>query len=170
MTVGHLQPLVRLVADKAPTRKPELVAFLTDFVSRPDNLRRLYDGLEALGQQAVQEAAHDPKGWLHRDRFVARYGQMPAFSTPAEKKETGWPSYRHQSRPTTLCLFFPHHDYLPTDVRSRLLAFVPRPSPFALPTRDEVPETITLPQRGWRKAEKKEEEALRVRATEQDAQ
>src|SRR5207247_2580219 len=99
MTVEHLKPLVQLLADKTPTRKPDLVAFLTDFVSRLDNLRELYEGLEALGQLAVQEAAHDPKGWLHRDRFVARYGQMPAFSQPAEKKETGWPSYRRQSRP-----------------------------------------------------------------------
>jgi hypothetical protein len=172
LTIEHLKPLVELVADEVPKRKPELVAFLTNYMKHPENVRALYEGLEPLGQLAVREAAHDPKGSLNRDRFIARHGRVPQFEKPDPNTRDRWSDYYGHRRPTTLRLFFPKGDNLPTDLRALLLTFVPPPAEFTLPTLPEPPATVTISWRGWsdsRSVRESEEVPLRVRETAREA-
>src|SRR4051812_13342973 len=107
LTIDHLRPLVSLIGEEAPKRKPELVKVLTRVMTKVDKVRNLYESLDTLAQQAVQEAAHHPQGLLQRDKFIARHGQMPAFSRPSEKKEPSYYDYDRHNRPTPVALFFP---------------------------------------------------------------
>jgi hypothetical protein len=76
LTIAHLRPLVALLSRDVPQRKPELVALLARFLTNPNQVRALYERLDPLAQKAVQEAAHDPRGMLHHDRFLARRGEL----------------------------------------------------------------------------------------------
>jgi hypothetical protein len=180
MTVEHLKPLVKLLTSNVPNRKAEVVAIPVRAMTDPAELRRRYDQLEPLAQQAVQAATHDPKGLLHRDRFIARFGQMPAFHHPAPEAEKrsrfgfafGF-DYRQHERPTNLLLFFPRYSWLPTDVRRLLLDFVPELPPFTLPTQADLPAAITQTSYRWKKGgrvEVNEEVPLRVRETAREAE
>jgi hypothetical protein len=174
LTIDHLKPLALLLASEAPKRKPELVALLTDAMTRPAQVRAQYDQLEPLAQKAVQEAVHDPEGQLRRDRFCARYGQMPAFyEAQPEERSSLYGYYDRRSQPTTLRLFFSHTDQLPTDLWDLLLTFVPPPPEFALPIRADLPATVPLIQFNWvgnRRVEETEEVPLRVRDTAREAE
>lgn len=173
LTVDHLRPLAALLIDDVPKRKTELVNLLTRFMTDPKEVRALYEQLDPLAQMAVQEAAFEPKGLLHRERFIARHGQMPTFHRPSDKEHTGSYGYDRHSQPTHLALFFPRYDWLPTDLRQLLLAFVPSPPVFTLPTVAELPATIQQTWTTWKGNRPVEESAdvpLRVRATAREAE
>lgn len=171
LTVDHLRPLVALVADDIPKRKPELVKVLAGVMTKPDKVQTLYGSLDSLAQHAVQEAAHHPKGLLHRDKFIARHGQMPAFSHPSEKKQSSFCDYDRHKRPTRLALFFPANDLLPSDLRTILIGFVPRPSAFTLPTVAELPAAFPQP---WKSNDRSGKETadipLCIRETSREAE
>ncbi len=170
ITVEHLKPLAALLTGDVPKRKPELVHLLTRFMTDPDEVRTLYERLDPLAKMAVQEAAFEPKGLLHRDRFIARHGRMPDFHPVEEEGSYG---YRRRTRPTPLLLFFPRYDWLPTDLRQLLLAFVPSPPAFTLPTVAEPPATVRQTWTTWRRNREVEESAdvpLRVRETAREAE
>jgi hypothetical protein len=172
LTVDYLRPLVSLLTNDVPKRKAELVSAAVRFMTDPAEVRALYDQLEPLAQRAVQEATHDPQGLLHRDKFIARYGQLPAFHEPSPKQDLSWFEDR-RSRPTRLALFFPHFDWLPTDLRKMLLNFVPSPPPFTLPTLAEPPATVRQTWTVWKKhqqVEESEDVPLRVRETAREAE
>ena len=164
LTVDHLRPLAALLTSDVPKRKTELVNLLTRFMTDPDEVRALYEQLEPLAQEAVQEAAFEPKGLLHRERFIARHGQMPAFHRPSETERTSFYDYDRHSRPTHLALFFPKYDWLSTDLRQLLLAFVPSPPPFALPTVAELPATIQQTWTTWKGNQPVEARMMECRA------
>ena len=167
LTVDHLRPLVLLLTNIVPKRKAELVAFLVRSMSEEKTVRALYEKLDTLAQKAVQEATHDTEGWLHISKVIARYGQMPAFHRPAEKK-TSWSGYDNYKRLTPIALFFPRFDWLPTDVRRLLLTFVPAPPPFILATVSEPPSSVRQTWTTWKgnqRGEESEDVPLRVRET-----
>src|SRR5437763_16323816 len=78
-TIDELKPLALLLTTDVPKRKPELTALLASSMTNAATVRRLHEQLDPLARTAVQEATHDPKGVLHRDRFIARHGRMPDF-------------------------------------------------------------------------------------------
>src|SRR5262249_45461580 len=70
-------------------------------------------------------------------------------------------------------LFFPQCDWLPTDLRKLLLAFMPSPPSFGLPTVAEPPPTVHQTWTTWTRNRPVEESAdvpLRVRATAREAE
>ncbi len=172
LTINQLKPLVLLLTDEVPTRKAELVGVLVRHMTNPAEVRSLYHQLAPLARQAVEEATHEPRGFLHRDKFIARYGDLPDFHEPAPERERS--SYSaDRTRPTLLRLFFPRFDWMPTDVRQLLLSFVPAPPAFKLPTVSSLPETVTQTWKAWkdnRPVEESEEVPLRVRETARDAE
>lgn len=173
LTIDHLRPLVLLLTSDAPKRKPELVALLAQFMTNAAKVRTLYEQLNPLAQKAVQEASYHPKGLLHRDKFIARYGQLPAFHEPAPTQRTSFHDYDRHKRPTPLALFFPKGDWLPTDLRQLLFSFVPSPSAFALPTVAELPACIRQTWKTWqgnRIVEESEEVPLRTREMAREAE
>ncbi len=173
LTIDYLRPLALLLTSDVPKRKPELVGLLVRFMTDPAEVRALYERLDPLAKKAVQEAAFDPKGLLQRDRFVARHGQLPAFHEPSPKERTSFYDYEQHKRPTPLALFFPRQDGLPTDLRKLLLAFVPSPPDFVLPTVTELPATVSQTSTIWkgnRPVEESAEVPLRVRETAREAE
>jgi hypothetical protein len=142
LTIEQLRPLALLLTSDVPKRKPELVGCLVRFLTDPTEVRALYERLDPVAQKAVQEATFHPKGLLDRDKFTAHYGQEPAFHEPSPKERSSFYDYERHTRPTHLALFFPRYDWLPTDVRKLLFAFVPSPPAFTLPTLAELPATV----------------------------
>jgi hypothetical protein len=173
LTIDQLRPLALLLTSDVPKRKLELVGLLVRFMTDPAEVRALYEKLDPLAQKAVQEASFHPKGLLDRDKFIARYGQLPAFHESSPNERTHFHDYERHKRPTPLALFFPRYDGLPTDLRKLLLSFVPRPPAFTLPTSVELPATIRQTWMTWKGNRPVEESAdvpLRVRETAREAE
>jgi hypothetical protein len=160
LTVDDLKPLANLVG-QAPARKGELVELLTRTMTDPEEVRSLYQHLDDTGQKAVQEAAHDPEGILHEQRFWAKYQGSPNF---------GGSGRRHfdERQPTTLRLFFPQYHILPTDLRELLLTFVPEPPSLTVNATEDMPARIKRPhvrRSSYCRKPDDEEVELRVRHT-----
>jgi hypothetical protein len=135
--VDELKALLPLVRGPAQGRKAELVERLAGVLEKREQVRALYEGLDDLAQKAVQEAAHDPEGVWHGQRFRAKYGRSPDFG--------GAGRYRSEGRPTTLRLFFPRGLVLPRDLREMLLTFVPGPPPLTVQAGDDLPPRVRRP-------------------------
>src|SRR5262249_22712950 len=87
------------------TRKAHLVG-LIERAMEGDNLRRLYEQLDELQQQAVSEAVWDKEGYFRADRFKAKYGGTPVFATKRDER----PFSDYWGSPTRLCLFLWNND------------------------------------------------------------
>ncbi len=168
LTIDGLRPLVALLAPNPPKKKGELVAVLTRTMTDPARVRALYDQLDRITQLAVREATHDPNGHYSRTRFVAKYGREVAWHEPAPERKSGW--YDQRSNPTHAVLFFPNYDYLPTNVRSILLTFVPAPDPFQIRTSVELPAERVLVWPSWSEKPSDESVPIRVRETAREAE
>jgi len=119
LTVTDLIPLSRLLpGPPLAGRKAELVASIAGAVLGP-NLQSLWERLDAMARAAVSEAVHDVQGEFLAQQFQAKY-------------QTGAP-FAKANKPTSLGLFIYQHLAgrsvgVPTDLRQRLLAFVPKPA------------------------------------------
>jgi hypothetical protein len=164
LTVDELKPLAALVG-QVPARKGDLVELLAVTLEKPAEVRALYEGLDDLDRKAVQEATHDPKGVLHRERLWAKYAHSFNFG--------GSGRFRTDQRPTALRLFFPYASVLPTDLRALLLAFVPKPPPLTVKASDDLPSRVRWPHVNlgpYHRKPDEEEVELRVRQTARAAQ
>jgi hypothetical protein len=165
LTVEDLRPLAALLGQGGQGRKAEWVDRVATPLEDPEQVRALYGQLDDLGRTAVQEAAHDPEGVLHRERFRARYGRSPDFG--------GSGHYPRDPRPTLLLLFFPRYHLLPTDLRATLRTFVPRPEPFKVEGTEELPPKVKPPHLHlgqYHRPPSEEGVELRVRLTARSAQ
>jgi hypothetical protein len=153
LRLDTLRPLAQLVDPDAPTRKQDIVPFLTRKLAREDVVRRLYESLSDLGKAAVQEGLKDPEGRLDTRRFQAKYGSVPG-SGPSKS-------------PNALGLLMPAGSAIPKDLRPILARFVPEPRPLVIDGVDELPETVPDPYGEWlaRPRETAEPIPLRRRAT-----
>ena len=175
LTLEDLRPLARLIEPDPPKKKSDLVPLLARTMADPARVRALYDRLDGLAQNAVRVATADPAGRLNRERFRARFGDLPRFRTGDLSRDLWNLSYQDRKTitPTLLRLFFPRHDHLPTDTRAILRTFVPPPEAFAIPTRDDPPATQALTDHDWKSdgpGQTVAEEPVRVRPTAADAE
>lgn len=168
LTIERLRPLVVLLGADPPKKKGELVAVLTRAMTDPGGVRALYDRLDPLARHAVREAAHAPRGRYSRTRFVAKHGREPDWHEPSGSPRPHWDDRR--GAPTPLVLFFPDHEFLPTDVRAILLGFVPPPDPFTIRTFAEPPPEHALVRPSWAAKGPEETAAVRVRETAREAE
>src|SRR5579864_4263735 len=164
MVVEELKHLAALLG-KAPTRKGDLVDMLASAMEDPEQVRRLYAGLDDVGQKSIQEATHDAFGVLDISKFQSKYGNCPNFGS-------GGSSYRDKSKPTTLRLFFPRKKVLAQDLQKILEAFVPEPPPLTVNASDDLPPKVRRPHVNLgsysRKPDEKEVEPL-IRQTDRAA-
>jgi hypothetical protein len=153
LRLDTLRPLAKLIDADAPTRKQDLVPFLTERLAREGIVRQLYDSLDEISQGAVQEALKDRKGRLDSRRFQAKYGRKPNQGT--------------ERSPTALGLLMPQGSAIPKDMRPILAKFVPEPRPLAISSDEELPETVPDPYASWsaRRGETAEPIPLRQRPT-----
>jgi len=148
-----LRPLAKFVSPDAPTRKLDIVPYLTKTFLREDEVRRIYESLNPLAKSAIQEAVADPMGELDPQLFRAKYRELPNFGT--------------REAPTLLKLFFPVGWSLPVDLRPILERFVPEPPQVSIDIRDDIPSAEPIQVRSWRlaKGERQPEIPLRQQST-----
>ena len=153
LNLDILRPLGRLIDPGAPTRKQDLVPYLTQMLTREDVLRQLYESLDEQGRAAVQEALASREGRIDSVRFQAKYGSSPALGS--------WKS------PTSLHLFLLVNSSLPKDMRPILMTFVPKPRPLTVSSSEEIPATLPNPFQDYAvtKGEQPETVPLRQRLT-----
>jgi hypothetical protein len=134
--VDELKKLLPLIPDvhlKAP-RKIEILDAITNYLLGPD-LNGLWNRLKPLEQSAVAEAVGEPDGIFDPRAFHAKYGALPVFETEG----------RHQwDRIPSLLRLFIHSAvgggaFIPRDLRQKLKAFVPKPSPAQLASLEQIP-------------------------------
>ncbi|MBV8309095.1 MAG: helicase-associated domain-containing protein [Planctomycetaceae bacterium] len=135
-TLDTLRPLAKLLDPNAPSKKADLVPFLTRKMGSKEQVQELYESLGDLGKSTVREAVHSPMGQLDPSRFAAKYGQLPSRGMRDE--------------PGKLRAFFPVGWWLPSDLRSMLRKFVPEPEVASVKTVGELPEAVAEAGPSWR--------------------
>jgi hypothetical protein len=144
-------------------RKAEMAESIARHLANDSNLRALYNQLDKTQQQAVAEAARDPKGRYEASKFVAKYGQEPSWGTKGKSGLMGYGGDYYTDW-SLLNLFIIRRSVMPADIRARLLAFVPAPAPPRLDSQTEDPPAQHTLR--WRVADyfsKRIEEKLEVR-------
>ena len=152
LNVSELKPILAWLPEVAASgRKDDLIAAIVRGLS-PGGLSLLWAGLDELQRLAVAEALYSAHGVFDPDRFRAKHGRLPAFTTePVEKWRAG--------SPTRLALFLFAHERnhcVPTDLQPALKAFVAPPEPARIATLEELPPTV-------------HETSVTLRLTERDA-
>jgi hypothetical protein len=152
-----LRPLAKLVSPDAPTRKQDIVPYLTQEMAREDRVHRLYEAFGDLHKAAIREAVAHPEGRLDVEQFKAKYRASPDAGT--------------SKAPTRLSLFFPLGWTLPEDLRTTLQKFVPEPTAALIESDEEIPATVPEQVSAWRirAGEQPEHIPLRQRSTAPDA-
>jgi hypothetical protein len=149
-----LRPLAKLIDPDAPSKKSDIVPFLIRLMGSQEQVQELYESLGDLGKSTVQEAVHNPTGLLDPSLFEAKYGQLPNRGSSKE--------------PRKLSAFFPLGWWLPSDLQSMLLTFVPEPEAARVQTEAELPQAVdeTGPSWRFRDGERRREQVpLRQRLT-----
>ncbi|MGZ3317365.1 MAG: helicase-associated domain-containing protein [Isosphaeraceae bacterium] len=134
-TLDTLRPLAKLLDPNAPSKKSDIVPFLTRKMGSKEQVQELYESLGDLGKSTVREAVHSPMGQLDPSRFAAKYGQLPSRGIRDE--------------PGKLRAFFPVGWWLPSDLRSMLRKFVPEPEVASVKTVGELPEAVAEAGPSW---------------------
>ena len=153
LRLDNLRPLAKLIDPDAPTRKQDIVPYLTRKLAREDIVRRLYESLNDLSKAAVQEALKAPDG-------PAGYHAVP--------RQVRLRAGRGSSKsPSALGLLMPVGSAIPEDLRPILAKFVPEPRPLEISSVEELPATVPDPDAEWltRRGETAEPIPLRQRST-----
>ena len=170
MRADQLKKLASLTGGPVPTRKVELVDVIAKHLAG-DRLRAAWRSLDELQQAAVAEVVHSPDTQFPADRFHAKYGRGPSWSSLG--------TYRRDERPTALSFFFYGREgqggVMPDDLKERLTAFGPPPASATVTSLDQLPTTYERPYERWNPTTKKRERGtesipLTVRESERAAQ
>ncbi|OIN92803.1 MAG: hypothetical protein AUJ20_06370 [Comamonadaceae bacterium CG1_02_60_18] len=138
LCVDDLKALARqLPVPPLANRKAELVTAISCALLGP-GLNALWERLDALSRSAVAEAAHEYRGEFLAQQFPAKYQRSPAFKESNKPAALGLFIYRH---------FAERSLGIPTDLRQRLLEFVPKPASAQIQTVAEPEPVPGLVQR-----------------------
>lgn len=140
LVVADLKDLIsHLPQAQALGRKDELIETITNAMQGA-KLQALWSKLDTLQAAAVAEAVHDPLGEFSPQRFRAKYQADPAFNLAGAKA-----SRDANNKKSALALFihYAFNDrryFVPADLCSNLLSFVPEPASVRLDS-SEAPAT-----------------------------
>ena len=144
LTVPELKELLSHVpgADTVG-RKDQLLERIVTGMQGP-GLQVIWSGLDETQQAAVAEAAHHPLGEYSEPRFNAKYQCVPLFEEE-RVKSSGYSI----SKKTALGLFIHYLPrerfyFVPSDLRVRLITFVPPPAPLAIKSSDTLDNEADL--------------------------
>lgn len=138
MNVDTIKTLLRMLPGNLPTGRKDLLVEAVCERMAGEHLKNLWDQLDTFQQLAVAEVLYHPQGVFEGSKFVAKYGQYPAF-TEVIDKTARYPVKRN----TLLRLFLYTNDLgtrLPDDFHAPLLTFVARPAGNVLKTVATLPE------------------------------
>src|SRR5450759_2583579 len=166
MTADELRKLVALTGQKKPGTKGDMAALIVQHLAG-ERLRTVWEGLDELQRAAVAEAVHSPSSRFNAGLFRAKYGRDPNWGPPSE--------HSYDRKPSALCFFFYRKSVLPTDLKARLVQFVPAPPEPAIATLDQLPLTYGRSFDRWNEQQRTsetgtEEVPIAVHETERAAQ
>lgn len=127
-----------------PTRKADMADAIAHRLSG-SRLRSAWGRLDKTQQLAVREVLHGAGGAFHPGRFQSRYGKLPeglkdsGYGKSSPLRLFLYPASRHSGPPSVI----------PTELKQRLLKFVPKPDEPTVATVDDVPETVRQPRRRY---------------------
>lgn len=155
MGVEELRMLAALTREKLPTLKADIAAVIMRHLDG-EGPRAVWQSLDELQHAAVAEVVHSSSTAFPADRFRAKYGRDPIWSTD---DKGGYPR-----RPSALGFFYAN-GMMPSDLKRRLKEFVPPPAAAEIETLAELPAACDLPRGKGTKVV-----PLTVRETERPAQ
>ena len=139
-TVDVLKWYSKALADKAPTRKDDLVAVLAQALTTPAEVRRLWGQLTAPQQAVLAEVVYSGDGRYDPDVVEARY---PAVRAPRSAADShGYYNYTKTPPSAFDVFFFQRYDlgiYIPPDVVAVLRTVAAPPPPTLLPSHADLP-------------------------------
>ncbi len=144
MNVEELRRLAVFVPGPVPTRKGEVVDRVVRHLEG-EGLRAVWQGLDELQRAAVAEVVHSRGTQFLAERFRAKYGRSPSWSSSGA-------DYRGR-RPSALGFFFygaaREGGIMPDDLKERLKAFVPPPASASVASIDLLPALYERPYERW---------------------
>ena len=136
LTKDQIQPRALHCASPLPTRKGELIDVIISAVNSPDQLRVLWEKLDALSRKAVA-AALENGGKLDQDAFRAQYDLLPWDKA---KRKSQW-SHVREYLPVEVFMYFGR---IPPDVVPLLKPLAPQADKFILSGADTLPDGTDL--------------------------
>jgi hypothetical protein len=132
-TVDVLKKLAALLpGGKVPTLKVAIIEYIQDHL-KGKGLKDLWEKCDQLQKAAIAETVHSPTSDQYQENaFVNKYGARPNWGTG---------KFSYLSTPSILSLFFYSYT-MPTDLKQRLKAFVPKPEPTLLASLETIPSTF----------------------------
>ena len=131
-TVDTLRPLTKLVCDKTPSRKGDMVAAICRTLFS-NKLKFHFNRLNDLEKATVQEAIFSPDGALDPTRFKAKYQQEAPLGRSLEWRSKGY-----------LVDLFVVNGHVPNDLGNLLIKFIKKPEKDRINFVDKLPESIPL--------------------------
>ncbi|OQY50242.1 MAG: hypothetical protein B6240_02025 [Desulfobacteraceae bacterium 4572_87] len=131
-TVDTLRPLTKLVCEKTPSRKGDMVAVICRTMLS-DKLKFHFGRLSDIEKAAVQEAIFSPAGELNLIKFKAKYQQEAPIG-----QSLGWRSNGY------LVDLFIVNRHVPDDLGNLLIEFIKKPEKDRIKYADKLPESIRL--------------------------
>lgn len=104
LTVEELKWYARVLPDKLPKRKGELVTLFFNTLTKPTELRRLWGRLSSVEQQVVAEVVHHLGGRYDAGVIEAKY--PGALSAGSIRRASPYRLSGSQTEATPLNLFF----------------------------------------------------------------
>lgn len=129
--ISALRALLEMIGHPSPTslRRDEAIFYLIDQMSSKVSLRKVWDKLSPVTQQALSLTVHTTGGNYQTDTILLRYGQIP----PAPQRY--WSGYK----PTEMDLFLDEDMVMLTELLPLLRVAAPKPEPWKIPTQNEPP-------------------------------
>ncbi len=153
MSADELKKLARLTGSRIPTRKADLVEHIIKHLEG-DRLKTVWQSMDELQRATVAEVVHSSGTTFHSDRFRAKYGRDPDWGSIDV--------YRRNEKPSPLCFFFYSNGVMPADLKTRLKAFVPRPSKANVKSLEQLPAAYDRPYQHWNSKSRKIEKGTKT--------
>ncbi len=129
--LSALRELLELVGHPNPSsvRRDEAIFYLIDAMSSKAALRKLWNRLSPITQQALSHTVHTAGGVYQPETIRLRFGQVPP---PPQRYWSGY-------KPSELDLFLDEDQVVLSELLPLLRVVAPKPEPWKIPTQPEPP-------------------------------
>jgi hypothetical protein len=147
LLVADLKDLIRYVPQaEVVGRIDELIEHIAEAM-KGATLQSIWLKLDTMQAAAVAEAVHHPQGEFSPQRFRAKYQGDPSFDV-AGTESSRYSSHKKSALALFIYYAFKERQYfVPADLRTSLLAFVPKPADVQLSSSDTLPAGEGLAER-----------------------
>lgn len=148
LTIDELKWYVALLPGKAPTRKGELVAMLTNALTDPEQVRQFWLALDSRQQEMIADVVHTRDGLYYPDQMQSKYPgvRMPTGPQPYYNSFLRNTKKKEATAFDLLFLYSPevgHH--IPREVAALLHTLTVPPPPSQIRSSEQPPIVETPP-------------------------